>query len=94
MKKRGRSLTRDVLKINELLGENEIVKRVNLDLKKEIVKLRGEQTWAAHVLGIAGECLQSRGGGETARLCRITAGNLSPDGCAMSVGANEDSERR
>lgn len=93
MKKRGRSLTRDVHKINELQSELDIEKRNNNDLHREIGTLRDQRTRAINVLGIAGECLASRGALETARFCRVTAGELTPY-TGMSIGANEDSERR
>lgn len=94
MKKRGRSLVRDVHKINELQTELEIVKRVNVDLGKEIGMLRGQRTRAINALRIAGEGLASRGALETARFCRFTADDISPpDGCAMSIGATEDPRR-
>lgn len=103
MKKRGRSLVRDVQEIAHLKqtinAQLEEIKRIDearATLKREAVHARGQAVWAAHVLGIAGECLQSRGGLETARLCRITAGNLMPaeQGCTMAIGANENGERR
>lgn len=91
MKKRGRSLTRDIIKINELQSELEIIKRVNIDLGKEIVTMRGARTRAINGLRIAGEGLASRGALETARFCRFTADDISPpDGCAMAIGASEE----
>lgn len=89
-KRKARSLDRDLRKI-ELL-QREVQEQIDciVKLKRELTHQRGLLTWASHVLGIAGECLASRQAGETARLCRIVAGNTAPDGEAQTIMASPD----
>lgn len=92
MRRQGKSLVRDVRKIQQLDADSQRMHAEIMNLKRDLVILRGRLTWAAHVLGIAGECLAPRGGNETARLCRIVAENSAPDQAQGVAVKNQEAQ--